>query len=83
MKVFFNSWGHHAGGNLLLKVPYYPCGTSAFKPAIFLLNFRWFFACVSISGVFAVTFSVVFAYVADCTEEQDRSQAYGLVSRKE
>ena len=36
---------------------------------------------VSISGVFAVTFSVVFAYVADVTEEQDRSAAYGLVSR--
>jgi len=39
----------------------------------------WFFACVSISGVFAVTFSVVFAYVADCTDETERSQAYGLV----
>lgn len=44
-----------------------------------LLLFRWFFACVSISGVFAVTFSVVFAYVADCTDETERSQAYGLV----
>lgn len=31
------------------------------------------------SGVFAVTFSVVFAYVADVTTEEDRSQAYGLV----
>lgn len=31
--------------------------------------------------MFAVTFSVVFAYVADCTEEGDRSTAYGLVSR--
>jgi len=40
----------------------------------------WFFACVSISGVFAVTFSVVFAYVADCTDETERSQAYGLIS---
>lgn len=35
---------------------------------------------VSISGVFAVTFSVVFAYVADVTEEHERSLAYGLVS---
>jgi hypothetical protein len=35
---------------------------------------------ISISGVFAVTFSVVFAYVADVTEEQERSLAYGLVS---
>lgn len=34
---------------------------------------------ISISGVFAVTFSVVFAYVADVTEEQERSAAYGLV----
>jgi predicted MFS family arabinose efflux permease len=31
-------------------------------------------------GVFAVTFSVVFAYVADVTEESERSWAYGLVS---
>lgn len=34
---------------------------------------------ISISGVFAVTFSVVFAYVADVTEEQERYLAYGLV----
>ena len=31
------------------------------------------------SGIFAVTFSVVFAYVADITTEEDRSAAYGLV----
>lgn len=31
------------------------------------------------SGIFAVTFSVIFAYVADITEEQERSTAYGLV----
>ena len=31
-------------------------------------------------GIFAVTFSVVFAYVADVTEEHERSWAYGLVS---
>ena len=35
---------------------------------------------ISISGVFAVTFSVVFAYVADVTNESERSAAYGLVS---
>ena len=34
---------------------------------------------LSISGVFAVTFSVVFAYVADCTDENERSTAYGFV----
>ncbi len=44
------------------------------------LNTWWYFASISISGVFAVTFSVVFAYVADVTEEGDRSAAYGLVS---
>jgi predicted MFS family arabinose efflux permease len=36
---------------------------------------------LSISGIFAVTFSVVFAYVADITTEEDRGQAYGLVSK--
>lgn len=44
------------------------------------LDTWWFFAMISISGVFAVTFSVVFAYVADVTEEHERSLAYGLVS---
>ncbi|XP_064624362.1 hippocampus abundant transcript 1 protein-like isoform X2 [Lineus longissimus] len=40
----------------------------------------WYFTMISITGVFAVTFSVVFAYVADVTTEEDRSAAYGLVS---
>jgi len=40
---------------------------------------RWYFALLSISGIFSVTFSVVFAYVADVTSEEDRSAAYGLV----
>merc|ERR1719357_1252296 len=44
------------------------------------INTWWYFATISISGAFAVTFSVVFAYVADVTEEADRSAAYGLVS---
>lgn len=44
------------------------------------INTWWFFAMISISGVFAVTFSVVFAYVADVTTVEDRSRAYGLVS---
>jgi len=30
--------------------------------------------------MFAVTFSIVFAYVADITTKEDRSAAYGLVS---
>jgi len=45
------------------------------------LNTWWYFASISISGVFAVTFSVVFAYVADVIPgEDERSAAYGLVS---
>jgi len=40
----------------------------------------WCFAVISMSGVFAVTFSVVFAYVADVTTQDERSAAYGLVS---
>ncbi|KAL1456598.1 hypothetical protein WDU94_001316 [Cyamophila willieti] len=47
---------------------------------LMILDTWWFFAMISISGVFAVTFSVVFAYVADVTEEHERSLAYGLVS---
>ncbi|XKL65972.1 hypothetical protein PGB90_009392 [Kerria lacca] len=44
------------------------------------INTWWCFALTSISGVFAVTFSVVFAYVADITKEEERSAAYGIVS---
>uniref|UniRef100_A0A1A9X2U3 Major facilitator superfamily (MFS) profile domain-containing protein n=1 Tax=Glossina brevipalpis TaxID=37001 RepID=A0A1A9X2U3_9MUSC len=44
------------------------------------INTWWFFAMISISGIFAVTFSVVFAYVADVTTVEERSRAYGLVS---
>lgn len=36
---------------------------------------------MSISGVFSVTFSIVFAYVADVTTVEDRSAAYGLVTK--
>lgn len=44
------------------------------------LSVWWYFAMLSISGIFSVTFSVVFAFVADVTTEEDRSAAYGLVS---
>ncbi|XP_070196131.1 hippocampus abundant transcript 1 protein-like isoform X2 [Littorina saxatilis] len=44
------------------------------------LSVWWYFAMLSISGIFSVTFSVVFAFVADVTTEDDRSAAYGLVS---
>ncbi|CAL8070459.1 unnamed protein product [Calicophoron daubneyi] len=40
----------------------------------------WYFTMISISGIFAVTFSVVLAYVADITTEEERSWGYGLVS---
>lgn len=36
---------------------------------------------ISMSGAFSVTFSVIFAYVADVTDERERSTAYGLVRR--
>lgn len=42
-------------------------------------NFRWFFALISVSGLFSVTFSVVFAYVADVSDEKERSCYYGWV----
>ena len=35
---------------------------------------------IALSGAFAVTFSIVFAYVADCTAENDRGYSYGVVS---
>ncbi|XP_001973506.3 hippocampus abundant transcript-like protein 1 [Drosophila erecta] len=40
----------------------------------------WFFVISSISGVLGVSFSVVFAYVADVTTKEERSRSYGLVS---
>lgn len=45
-----------------------------------MFAYRWYFTVLSISGVFAVTFSVVFAYVADVTTEHERSSAFALVS---
>ncbi|UXI23119.1 Sars1 allergen SMIPP-C [Sarcoptes scabiei] len=39
-----------------------------------------YFGLVIISGIFSVTFSVIFAYVADITEEHERSHAYGWVT---
>ncbi|XP_033157607.1 hippocampus abundant transcript 1 protein [Drosophila mauritiana] len=40
----------------------------------------WFFVISSLSGVLGVSFSVVFAYVADVTTKEERSRSYGLVS---
>ncbi|XP_057299408.1 hippocampus abundant transcript 1 protein-like isoform X2 [Hydractinia symbiolongicarpus] len=66
-------WGRKS---FLLLTVFFTCAP------IPLLRFNpwWFFACLSVSGAFAVTFSIVFAYVADCTEKSERSHAYGLVS---
>lgn len=53
---------------------------SALEPSdVSLPSSRWYFAVISMSGVFAVTFSVIFAYVADITQEHERTTAYGLV----
>ncbi|KFP81373.1 PREDICTED: hippocampus abundant transcript-like protein 1, partial [Acanthisitta chloris] len=40
----------------------------------------WYFAMIAVSGIFSATFSVIFAYVADVTQEHERITAYGLVS---
>uniref|UniRef100_A0A1I7XE63 Solute carrier family 40 protein n=1 Tax=Heterorhabditis bacteriophora TaxID=37862 RepID=A0A1I7XE63_HETBA len=45
---------------------------------IFLEYFAW--GLLTVPVINAITFSVVLAYVADITEKQDRSAAYGLVS---
>lgn len=47
---------------------------------IMLLSSYYFFIIFALSGLFSVTFSVVFAYVADLTTGPKRSSAYGQVS---
>ncbi|XP_003391960.2 PREDICTED: hippocampus abundant transcript 1 protein-like, partial [Amphimedon queenslandica] len=50
-------------------------------PIPLLLFDSWlYFIVIAISGIFSVTFSIVFAYVADCTNEKQRSYSYGSVS---
>lgn len=49
-------------------------------PFLFVSNLWWHVSIVAVSGAFAVTFSVVFAYVSDVTEPEDRSAAFGAVS---
>lgn len=50
-------------------------------PMIFLLmNKKIFFVAVAFSGVFAVTFTIVFAYVSDFTNNEKRPIAYGMLS---
>ncbi|XP_050433214.1 hippocampus abundant transcript 1 protein isoform X2 [Adelges cooleyi] len=45
-----------------------------------VLDSGWFFALTSISGLFSVTFSIVFAYIADISDEKERSHYYGLIT---
>ena len=53
--------------------------TCAPIPLLYINGVAYFIAC-ALSGALAVTFSIVFSYVADCTDEEYRSCAYGLVS---
>ncbi|EGD72587.1 hypothetical protein PTSG_04322 [Salpingoeca rosetta] len=49
-------------------------------PFLLIANLWWHVLVVAFSGVFAVTFSIVFAYVSDVTNEEERSAAFGQVS---
>ncbi|XP_054629997.1 hippocampus abundant transcript 1 protein isoform X2 [Dunckerocampus dactyliophorus] len=66
-------WGRKS---FLLMTVFFTCAPIPFMR----ISPWWYFVLISVSGIFAVTFSVVFAYVADITDEQQRSTAYGLVS---
>ncbi|XP_053726542.1 hippocampus abundant transcript-like protein 1 [Synchiropus splendidus] len=66
-------WGRKS---FLLVTVFFTCAPIPFMR----LSPWWYFALIAVSGIFAVTFSVIFAYVADVTEEHERSTAYGLVS---
>ncbi|XP_041448486.1 hippocampus abundant transcript-like protein 1 [Drosophila obscura] len=45
-----------------------------------IIKDSWFFAMITISGVFGTVYSTVLAYVADVTSQEERSKAYGLAS---
>lgn len=68
-----DAWGRKS---FLLLAVFFTCAPIP----ILLLNATLYFVAVALSGVFAVTFSIVFAYVADCTNESDRGFSYGVVS---
>eukprot|EP00038_Savillea_parva_P000499 m.96501 g.96501 ORF g.96501 m.96501 type:complete len:502 (-) comp10170_c0_seq1:118-1623(-) len=56
-------------------------GATCMPLAFLLFNNLWWHVIASIfSGPFAVTFSIVFAYVSDVTDENTRSAAFGQVS---
>ena len=66
-------WGRKP---FLLATVFFTC----FPIPLMRISPWWYFAMISMSGVFSVTFSVIFAYVADVTQEHERSTAYGWVS---
>ncbi|KAG9355032.1 hypothetical protein JZ751_001745 [Albula glossodonta] len=68
-----DAWGRRS---FLLLTVFFTCAPIP----LMRLSPWWYFALISVSGMFSVTFSVIFAYVADVTEEHERSTAYGLVS---
>ncbi|KAM6302672.1 hippocampus abundant transcript-like protein 1 isoform 2-T2 [Podargus strigoides] len=68
-----DAWGRKS---FLLLTVFFTCAPIP----LMRINPWWYFALISVSGVFSVTFSVIFAYVADVTEEHERITAYGLVS---
>ncbi|XP_013878235.1 hippocampus abundant transcript-like protein 1 [Austrofundulus limnaeus] len=68
-----DTWGRKS---FLLITVFFTCAPIPFMR----ISPWWYFALISVSGIFSVTFSVIFAYVADITEEHERSTAYGLVS---
>ncbi|CAF4364523.1 unnamed protein product, partial [Rotaria magnacalcarata] len=71
--AYSDIWGRKSF--LLLTVFFTCCPIPLMK-----ISPMWYFALLSISGLFSVTFSVVYAYVADVTDENSRSTAYGLVT---
>lgn len=55
--------------------------TSTLLPLPFLLfSVWWHVVATALSGAFAVTFTIAFAYVSDITEGAERSAAFGVVS---
>lgn len=68
-----DAWGRKS---FLIVAVFFTCAPIP----ILLINAMAYFVAVALSGIFAVTFSIVFAYVADCTAENERGYSYGMVS---
>uniref|UniRef100_A0A672MCH5 Major facilitator superfamily (MFS) profile domain-containing protein n=1 Tax=Sinocyclocheilus grahami TaxID=75366 RepID=A0A672MCH5_SINGR len=79
----FFAWGLLTTPMLLVLHETFPKHTFLINGLIQGVKVRgvmWYFAMISVSGAFSVTFSVIFAYIADVTDVRERSTAYGLVS---